>query len=103
MVQGNYGKCMYKCTYFSISFFRATSTSKAKVKGLTLKNINKAAGWISDSTFPRFYNTPGDENLGDCIIEFDEHHINWIVWVLIFITRKFNPLMPGGNKKVTYT
>ena len=71
---------------------RASSTSKAKVKGLSLKDINKAVGWISNSTISRFYNKPGDENFRNCIIEFDKQ-INWIVWVLIFNSFKFNTVV----------
>ena len=71
---------------------RASSTSKAKVKGLSLKDISKAVEWISNSTISRFYNKPGDENFRNCIIEFDEQ-INWIVWVLIFNSFKFNTVV----------
>ena len=71
---------------------RASSMSKAKVKGLSLKDISKAVEWISNSTISRFYNKPGDENFRNCIIEFDEQ-INWIVWVLIFNSFKFNTVV----------
>ena len=67
----------------SISFF---------LKGLSLKDISKAVEWISNSTISRFYNKPGDENFRNCIIEFDEQ-INWIVWVLIFNSFKFNTVV----------
>ena len=40
---------------------RAAALSAAKLKGVSLQNIMKAAGWTQKSTFRRFYNKPVKE------------------------------------------
>ena len=40
---------------------RAAASSAAKLKGVPLQNIMKAAGWTRESTFRRFYNKPVKE------------------------------------------
>ena len=79
MMQGNYDKCRYRCNCFSISFF------KSFIYIESVKDIIKAAGWASDSSFPRIYHQPDDKYFGNCNIEFYEQ-INSIVWVIIFLT-----------------
>ena len=45
---------------------RSASTSKAKIKGLSLSEINKAvAGWKETSTFRRFYDKSIFKTFGD--------------------------------------
>ena len=48
---------------------RSASTSKAKIKGLSLSEINKAAGWKHTSTFRRFYDKPAYKTFGDLVIQ----------------------------------
>ncbi len=45
-------------TIFTCHSTRKASTSKASNLGLTLKDINKAAGWFSETTFTRHYKLP---------------------------------------------
>ena len=48
---------------------RSASTSKAKVKGVSLTEINKAAGWKETSTFGRFYDKPILKTFEDLVIQ----------------------------------
>ena len=52
---------------------RPASTSKASLSSVTLDQIISAAGWISATTFARFYNKPIDVNNGfaDNILSLD--------------------------------
>ena len=45
-------------TGFTSHSTRSSSTSKAHIKGFSLTMINKSAGWTTDSSFAKFYNTP---------------------------------------------
>ena len=54
--------------YSSLST-RSASTSKAKIKGLSLSEINKAAGWKETSAFRRFYDKPIFKTFGDLVIQ----------------------------------
>lgn len=45
-------------TKYSAHSCRAASTSNVKVKGLTIAEIMKSAGWSTASTFARFYDKP---------------------------------------------
>ena len=45
-------------TVFTAHSTRAASTSSAKVKGLSLPDIRRAAGWRPGSTFAKFYQKP---------------------------------------------
>ena len=56
-------------TIFSSYSTRSASTSKAKGKGLSLKDINKAAGWTTTSTSVKFYHKPVHENFGNSVID----------------------------------
>ena len=47
---------------------RSASTSKAKERGLTMAEINKAAGWSSNSTFRKYYQKPIYRNYGNSIL-----------------------------------
>ena len=42
-------------------------------KGLSLKDINKAAGWTTTSTFAKFYHKPVHENFGNSVIDDGNH------------------------------
>ena len=54
---------------FKAHSLRGASTSKADVKGLSLLEINKAAGWSNScSTFARFYQKPIVSNFGEVIL-----------------------------------
>ena len=48
---------------------RSVSTSKEKIKGLSLSEINKAAGWKETSTFRHFYDKPIFKLFGDLVIQ----------------------------------
>ena len=48
---------------------RSVSTSKAKIKGQSLSEINKAAGWKETSTFRRFYDKPVFKTFGHLVIQ----------------------------------
>ena len=48
---------------------RSASTTKAKIKGLSFSEINKAAGWKQTSTFRRFYDKPIYKTFGDLVIQ----------------------------------
>ena len=48
---------------------RSASASKAKIKGLSLSKINKAAGWKETSTFRRFHDKPIFKTFGDLVIQ----------------------------------
>ena len=52
---------------------RSASTSKAKGKGLSSKDIDKAAGWTTTSTFAKFYHKPVHENFGNSVIDDGNH------------------------------
>ena len=55
-----------------VTVFTAHSTrsasSKANNLGLSLKDLNKAAGWRTESTFQRYYKFPIRENFGDKLL-----------------------------------
>ena len=55
-------------TVFTAHSTRSASSSKANNIGLSIKDIQKAAGWTNDSTFRRFYNLPIKRNFGSAII-----------------------------------
>ena len=48
---------------------RSASTAKAKIKKLSLSEINKAAGWKETSTFRLFYSQPILKSFGDLVIQ----------------------------------
>ena len=48
---------------------RSASTSKAKIKGLSLSEINKAAGWKETSTFRHFYDKKMFKIFGHLVIQ----------------------------------
>ena len=50
--------------YSSHSSKAASSTIKARIKGLSLCEINKVAGWKKTLTFRRFYDKPILKHLG---------------------------------------
>ena len=47
---------------------RSVSTIKAQIKGLSLREINKVAGWNEKSTFRRFHDKPIFKSLGVLVI-----------------------------------
>ena len=54
-------------TVFTTHSTRAASTSKGNNLGLSLRDLNKAAGWRGDSTFRQFYKFRITRNLGQVI------------------------------------
>ena len=62
------GKAGIEIEKYSSHSTRSAFTSKAKIKGLTLSEINKAAGWKETSTFRRFYHKPILKTFGDLVI-----------------------------------
>ena len=64
-----FGKAGIDIEKYSSHSTRSASTSKAKIKGLTLSEINKAAGWKETSTFRPFYDKPIFKTFGDLVIQ----------------------------------
>ena len=62
------GKAGIDIEKYSLHSTRSASTSKAKIKGLSLSETNKAAGWKETSTFKRFYDKPIFKIFGDLLI-----------------------------------
>jgi len=56
------------CSIFSAHATRSASTSMAQSKGMSLADINKAAGWTNSETFARFYGKPIIRNFGEAIL-----------------------------------
>jgi hypothetical protein len=55
---------------FSAHSTRSASTSRANNEGLSLKDINRAAGWSDNcETFRKFYNKPLKRNFGNVILK----------------------------------
>ena len=63
------GKARIDIEKYSSHSTRSASTSKAKIKGLSFSEINKAAGWKETSTFRRFYGKPIFKTFGDSVIQ----------------------------------
>ena len=63
------GKAGIDIENYSSHSTRSASTSKAKIKGLSLSEINKAEGWKETSTFRRFYDKPIFKTFGDLVIQ----------------------------------
>ena len=63
------GKAGIDIEKYSSHSTRPASTSKAKIKGLSLSEINKAAGWKETSTFTRFYDNAIFKTFGDLVIQ----------------------------------
>ena len=47
---------------------RSAATSAALAAGVSLKEINRAAGWTSSNAFARFYKRPITENFGEKLL-----------------------------------
>ena len=56
-------------TVFTAHSTRSASTSKANNLGITIRDIQKAAGWTSENTFRKFYNLPVANNFGTQLLE----------------------------------
>eukprot|EP00794_Sanderia_malayensis_P013521 gene13521-14933_t len=57
------------CTTFSAHSTRSASTSSAHSKGLSLHEINKAAGWQNAKTFANYYQKIITPNFGDTVLK----------------------------------
>ena len=64
------GKAGTDIEKYSSHSTRSASTNKAKVKGLSLSEINNAAGWKETSTFRRFYDKPIFKTFGNLVIQW---------------------------------
>ena len=64
------GKAGIDIEKYSLLSTRLASTSNAKIKGLSLSEINKAAGWKETSTFRRFYDKPIFKTFEDIAIQW---------------------------------
>ena len=64
------GKARIDIEKYSSHSTRSASTSKAKIKGLSLSEINKAIGWKEASAFRRFYDKRIFKTFGDLIIQW---------------------------------
>ena len=56
-------------TVFTAHSTRSSSTSKVESLGLSLKDIQKAAGWSNGSTFRKHYKLPIKSNFGSTLLE----------------------------------
>ena len=56
-------------TVFAAHSTRSSSASKVESLGLSLKNIQKAAGWSNGSTFRKHYKLPMQKNFGSTSLE----------------------------------
>ena len=63
------GKAGIDIEKYSLYSTRSASTSKAKIKGLSLGEINKAAGRKETLTFRRFYDKPIYKTFEDLVIQ----------------------------------
>ena len=52
---------------------RSSPTKKANNAGLSIKDIQKAAGWSSSSTFTKHYKLLLQKNFGSIILEGHSH------------------------------
>ena len=57
------------CKTFSAHSTRSAATSAAHRKGLTLSDLNKAAGWANARTFAEYYKKPLKQNFGDAVLQ----------------------------------
>ena len=64
-----FGKAGIDIEKYSSHSTRSASTSKAKIKALSLSEINKAVGWKETSSFRRFYDKPVFKIFGDLLIQ----------------------------------
>ena len=64
-----FGKAGIDIEKYSSHSTRSASTGKAKIKGLSLSEINKAVGWKETSSFRRFYDKPIFKIFGDLVIQ----------------------------------
>ena len=55
-------------TVFATHSVRSASTSKANNIGLSIKDIQKAAGWKGSSTFRQHYKLPMIKHFGDELV-----------------------------------
>ena len=60
--------CGIDITIFTAHSTRSASTSTADNMGLSIKDIQKAAGWSGDSTFRKYYNLPVLKYFGSEIV-----------------------------------
>ena len=56
-------------TVFTAHSTRKASSNMANNLGLSLKDINKAAGWVSKNTFADHYKLPIKKNFAKVILE----------------------------------
>ena len=61
--------CGINITIFTANLTQRASTSTANNLGLSIKDIQKAAGWSENSTFYKFYNLPLLESFGSEIAD----------------------------------
>ena len=65
--------CGINIQQFSAHSLRSSSTSCAEAKGLSLKEISKAAGWSNETTFSSHYRKLILNNFGDTILKAHSH------------------------------
>ena len=63
------GKAGIDIEKYSSHSTRLASTSKTKIKGLSLSEINKAAGWKETSAIRGFYDKPIFKTFEDLVIQ----------------------------------
>ena len=75
------GMCGIDITIFAALSTQSASTSTANNIGLSIKNIQKAAGWSGDSTCRKHYNLPFQKNFGSEIVNRFKN--NWKTWTCV--------------------
>ena len=69
MVQNHSWESRIDIEKYSLHSARSASTIKAKIKGLSVSETNRAAGWKEISTFRRFYQKPIYKILVDLVTQ----------------------------------
>ena len=63
------GRAGVDITLFTAHSVRSAATTKANSIGVSIKEIQRAAGWSNESTFQRFYKLPINRNLGSSLLQ----------------------------------
>ena len=83
-----FGKAGIDIEKYSSHWTRSASTGKAKIKGLSLSEINKAVGWKETSTFRRFYDKPIFEIYGDLVIQWhvmvNQTYSRYLIYIIAY-------------------
>ena len=89
------GMCGIDVTTFTAHSTRSASISRANNMDLSIKGIQKAAGWSGDSTFCKYCNLPVLKNFGSEIVNRFKN--NWKTWLISGVQISFEYLGIEGN------